>query len=52
MIKNNLQAGLKIDSKELEKIFIETKIDPHLRPERLNLSDFKILFAALKSFMV
>ncbi len=52
MIKNNLQAGLKIDGEELEKILKEINIDSHLRPERLNLSDYKLLFATLKSFMV
>ncbi|MDA3803046.1 MAG: 16S rRNA (adenine(1518)-N(6)/adenine(1519)-N(6))-dimethyltransferase RsmA [Patescibacteria group bacterium] len=52
MIKNNIAAGLKLEVSFVEKLLNDINIDPHLRAERLSLSDYKIMFATLKSFMV
>jgi len=52
MLKNNLLAGLKITTSELEKIFITQGFDSKIRAENLSLTDWQKLFAALTKFVV
>ncbi len=52
MIKNNLLAGIKIDSSEIEKALLEAKISLKARAEDLSLDEFKKLFASIYKFML
>ena len=52
MLKNNLAAGLKSESKNLEDLLLKQGFNPKVRAEDLSLPDWQKLFAALKAFVV
>lgn len=52
MLKNNLAAGLKMRSQELEKELVKLGLDPKVRAEELSLENWQKLVAALSSFVV
>jgi len=52
MLKNNLAAGLKMKSSELEKEIIKLGLDPKIRAEQLSLENWRKLVAAFSSFVV
>lgn len=52
MLKNNLAAGLRLKSSEVEKEIIKLGLDPKVRAEELAIENWKKLVAALSSFVV
>jgi 16S rRNA A1518/A1519 N6-dimethyltransferase RsmA/KsgA/DIM1 with predicted DNA glycosylase/AP lyase activity len=52
MLKNNLAAGLHLESKIIEEALQRAGIKPAVRAEELLLEDWQKLFAALPPFMV
>lgn len=52
MLKNNLAAGLKTETKNLENILRQQGLNPFARAEDLSLEDWRKLFAALQAFVV
>lgn len=52
MLKNNLAAGLKIESKFMEKIFLQAGLDLKIRAAELSLENWHKLVAALRPFML
>lgn len=52
MLKNNLLAGFKIKSEDLEKAFQTAGIDAKARAESLSLEQWQLLVAALGNFVL
>jgi len=52
MLKNNLLAGFKIKSEDLEKAFQAAGIDAKARAESLSLEQWQLLVAALSNFVL
>ncbi len=52
MLKNNLAAGLKIETKKISQLLVAQDFNPQIRAENLSLPDWHKLFAALKMIMV
>ncbi len=52
MLKNNLAAGLPIESPIIAKTFLSAGLPPKVRAEELSLEDWRKLFAALTPFVV
>jgi len=52
MLKNNLAAGLKISAAESEKILVKCGYNVKIRSQELSVSDWLILFANFRGFMI
>ncbi|MFA6995320.1 MAG: 16S rRNA (adenine(1518)-N(6)/adenine(1519)-N(6))-dimethyltransferase RsmA [Patescibacteria group bacterium] len=52
MLKNNLAAGLKTETKIMENLLVSQGLNPQVRAEDLSLENWRNLFAALTSFVV
>lgn len=52
MLKNNLAAGLKTETKIMENLLVSQGLNPQVRAEDLSLENWQNLFAALTPFVV
>lgn len=52
MLKNNLAAGLKTETKTMENLLVSQGLNPQVRAEDLSLENWQNLFAALTPFVV
>lgn len=52
MLKNNLAAGLRVRTEEIEDVLISGGYDPKVRAEGLDIEDWLALFAGLSRFVV
>lgn len=52
MLKNNLMAGLKIETNKIDQVFTKVGLDKKIRAENLSLKDWQNLVAAMSNFML
>jgi 16S rRNA (adenine1518-N6/adenine1519-N6)-dimethyltransferase len=52
MLKNNLSAGLQIKPSDIGEILVRHEFNEKVRAENLNISDWLLLFADLKPFVL
>lgn len=52
MLKNNLSAGLNLETKSVAQILVKAGFDERVRAEDLSVEDWQKLFAALAPFVV